>query len=98
MDAVATLLALMFFGFITIVLLVIGVKTIRIVPQATVMLVERLGSFHHVAQSGLNILWPFIDRPRAVYWLSLIHISEPTRQAEISYAVFCLKKKMNNSY
>ena len=25
--------------------------------------------------------------------LSLIHISEPTRQAEISYAVFCLKKK-----
>src|SRR5674476_550803 len=33
------------------------------------------------------------------YWLandfilSLIHISEPTRQAEISYAVFCLKKK-----
>src|SRR5678810_717780 len=27
------------------------------------------------------------------YSLSLIHISEPTRQAEISYAVFCLKKK-----
>src|SRR5678810_810823 len=27
------------------------------------------------------------------YKLSLIHISEPTRQAEISYAVFCLKKK-----
>src|SRR5674476_1637605 len=27
------------------------------------------------------------------YTLSLIHISEPTRQAEISYAVFCLKKK-----
>src|SRR5678810_1049473 len=25
--------------------------------------------------------------------ISLIHISEPTRQAEISYAVFCLKKK-----
>src|SRR5674476_970372 len=24
---------------------------------------------------------------------TLIHISEPTRQAEISYAVFCLKKK-----
>ena len=27
--------------------------------------------------------------------LSLIHISEPTRQAESSYAVFCLKKKKN---
>src|SRR5678810_1400321 len=30
---------------------------------------------------------------RLVEGLSLIHISEPTRQAEISYAVFCLKKK-----
>ena len=29
----------------------------------------------------------------ALVSLSLIHISEPTRQAEISYAVFCLKKK-----
>ena len=29
--------------------------------------------------------------------LSLIHISEPTRQAEISYAVFCLKKKKQKS-
>ena len=68
MDPVATLLALLFFGFIAIVLLVIAVKTIRIVPQATVMLIERLGSFHHLAQNGLNILWPFIDKPRAVYW------------------------------
>ncbi|GAB5803437.1 hypothetical protein JMUB7527_28650 [Staphylococcus aureus] len=33
--------------------------------------------------------------------LSLIHISEPTRHAQISYAVFCLKKfqfkKLKNS-
>ena len=28
-----------------------------------------------------------------VAWLSLIHISEPTRRTPISYAVFCLKKK-----
>src|SRR5678809_554177 len=32
-------------------------------------------------------------RPFTPEDLSLIHISEPTRQAEISYAVFCLKKK-----
>src|SRR5450756_3164319 len=29
------------------------------------------------------------------YYLSLIHISEPTRLGMISYAVFCLKKKKN---
>src|SRR5205814_1885856 len=68
MDAFASLLALLFFGFLGIVLLVIAAKTIRIVPQATVMLVERLGRFSYVASSGLNMLWPFIDRPRAVYW------------------------------
>ena len=34
-----------------------------------------------------------IDETMTVEGLSLIHISEPTRQAEISYAVFCLKKK-----
>src|SRR5674476_1624595 len=36
--------------------------------------------------------WP-VGTALAQQHLSLIHISEPTRQAEISYAVFCLKKK-----
>ena len=30
---------------------------------------------------------------KALRYLSLIHISEPTRRTPISYAVFCLKKK-----
>ena len=33
------------------------------------------------------------ELPDAFLRLSLIHISEPTRQEAISYAVFCLKKK-----
>jgi regulator of protease activity HflC (stomatin/prohibitin superfamily) len=67
----ASILAFLFFGFIAIVLLVIAAKTIRIVPQATVMLVERLGKFDKVASSGLNILVPFLDKPRAVYWTNV---------------------------
>src|SRR5659263_97422 len=39
----------------------------------------------HPMELGLDL--------RAVYELSLIHISEPTRLGMISYAVFCLKKK-----
>ncbi|VTU50824.1 hypothetical protein AMBR_NBBOBCOC_02841 [Lacticaseibacillus rhamnosus] len=31
----------------------------------------------------------------AMLKLSLIHISEPTRRRGISYAVFCLKKKIS---
>ena len=34
-----------------------------------------------------------IETPAAQVYLSLIHISEPTRRTPISYAVFCLKKK-----
>ena len=68
MEPVTSVLAFLFFGFIAIVMLVIAAKTIRIVPQATVMLVERLGRFDKVASSGLNLLVPFLDKPRAVYW------------------------------
>src|SRR4026209_1276653 len=68
MEPVAAMLTLFLFGFIAIVLLIIAIKTIRIVPQATVMLVERLGRFDKIASSGLNILIPFLDRPRAYYW------------------------------
>jgi len=68
MDPLSTVLAFFFFGFIAIVLLVIAAKTIRIVPQATVMLVERLGRFDKIASSGLNLLVPFLDKPRAVFW------------------------------
>src|SRR5436190_6076612 len=68
MEGVLSVLAVMFFGFLGLVLLIVAVKTIRIVPQATVMLVERLGSFNRIASSGLNILIPFLDKPRGVYW------------------------------
>ncbi len=59
------LILLMIIGF---ALLFVAAKTIRIVPQATVMLIERFGRFDHVANSGLNIIYPFFDKPRAVYW------------------------------
>src|SRR5438105_8255166 len=66
--AIGTILLLFFLFFIGLVLLLIAVKTIKIVPQASVMLIERLGRFNRVAASGLNILTPLWDKPRAVYW------------------------------
>ena len=47
-----------------------------------------LGAWPVAGFCGLDValLWWLFDR------LSLIHISEPTRLALISYAVFCLKK------
>src|SRR5215213_6277958 len=57
-----------FFVFIAISMLVVAVKTIKIVPQSSVMLIERLGRFSRVASGGLNIIWPFLGKPRGVYW------------------------------
>jgi regulator of protease activity HflC (stomatin/prohibitin superfamily) len=62
------LVFLMFFFIIGITLMVIAARMVKIVPQATVLLIERLGSFNRVAENGLNIIIPFLDRPRGVYW------------------------------
>lgn len=45
---------------------VVLAKAIRIIGQAEVMVVERLGRFNRVARSGLNILIPFIERPKSI--------------------------------
>jgi len=57
-----------FLIFLAVALLVVAWKTIKIVPQSSVLLIERLGKFHRVAASGLNIIVPFFEAPRAVYW------------------------------
>src|SRR5215204_1813717 len=62
------IVAFVFFAFMGIALLVAAAKTIKIVPQSSVLLIERLGKFNRVAASGLNIIVPFFESPRAVYW------------------------------
>src|SRR6188472_1406777 len=61
-------LGAVFLAFLGLVLMFIAWKTIKIVPQSSVLLIERLGRFHRVAASGLNIIIPFFESPRAVYW------------------------------
>jgi regulator of protease activity HflC (stomatin/prohibitin superfamily) len=41
-------------------------KGIRIIGQAEVMVVERFGRFNRVARSGLNLLIPFVERPKTI--------------------------------
>src|SRR5437867_2012476 len=53
-------------GIIAFFGLMIVTKAFKIVGQAEVLVVERLGRFHRVARSGLNVLIPFIERPRAI--------------------------------
>jgi regulator of protease activity HflC (stomatin/prohibitin superfamily) len=41
------------------------VRTIRIVPQQTAVIIERLGSYSRTLDDGMHVLVPFIDKPRA---------------------------------
>lgn len=61
----------MFFYFLVslaIVISVLIVRSIIIVRQQECVVVERLGKFHTIFQSGLHIFVPFIDRPRQILW------------------------------
>jgi regulator of protease activity HflC (stomatin/prohibitin superfamily) len=40
--------------------------SLKIIGQAEVMVIERLGRFHRVARSGLNILIPWVERPKSI--------------------------------
>jgi len=48
---------------VILVLVVIG-RSIRIIPQASAGIVERLGRYHKTLNPGLNLLVPFVDRLR----------------------------------
>ena len=41
-------------------------NSVKIVGQAEVMVIERWGRFNRIARSGLNILVPWMERPRSI--------------------------------
>jgi regulator of protease activity HflC (stomatin/prohibitin superfamily) len=55
--------ATVLFG-VSLFLLVVLMRTIRIVPQKQVKIIERLGRFHRLAEAGLNTIVPFLDSVR----------------------------------
>lgn len=48
------------------IILIIAFKSIKIVKQAEVYIIERLGKYHKIADAGLTIIVPFIDHVRSV--------------------------------
>ena len=58
------IVVLVILAIIVIFVLVILGRAIRIIPQATAGVVERLGKYHKTLLPGLNIVIPIIDRVR----------------------------------
>jgi regulator of protease activity HflC (stomatin/prohibitin superfamily) len=61
-SAVALVVLVVIVLFVVIAL----ARTVRIVPQQTAIIVERLGSYDRTLEAGLHLLIPFVDRPRAI--------------------------------
>jgi len=65
---------------LSLVFVVIGIfiiaKGLVIVRQSEVMVIERLGSFNRVLDSGVNIFIPFIDRPRPITMIRYVRMGE----------------------
>ena len=60
MFGLVAVLIIIFIAIVTVA------KTVKIIGQAEVMVIERLGRFHRVARSGLNILIPLVERPKSI--------------------------------
>ncbi|WP_432495017.1 SPFH domain-containing protein [Kineococcus auxinigenes] len=61
-DTVVTLVVLV---LVVLFAVAVIVRTIRIVPQASAVIVERLGRYSRSLDAGLHFLVPFIDKVRA---------------------------------
>src|ERR1700704_98919 len=49
---------------LSLIVLIVLVRTIKIVPQKQVKIIERLGKYHRTAEAGLNTIVPFLDSVR----------------------------------
>ena len=59
------LIVLGVFFFILILLVISGLK---IVQQSETIVIERLGKYSRTLPTGINIIWPIIDKPREIIW------------------------------
>ncbi len=58
-------MAMIVLGLLVLMSVTVLLKTIQVVPQQQVKLIERLGKYHKSAEAGLNVILPFIDSVRA---------------------------------
>lgn len=55
-------------AIVTIFFIILIVKGFKIVRQAETLVIERLGRYNRTLNSGVNIIWPIIDKPRKIIW------------------------------
>jgi regulator of protease activity HflC (stomatin/prohibitin superfamily) len=54
--------------FLIITIAVFAALGVKVIRHSETMIIERLGRYHRTLQSGLNIIWPILDRTRPMLW------------------------------
>ncbi|KIX15339.1 SPFH domain-containing protein [Dethiosulfatarculus sandiegensis] len=54
--------------FLVIFIIFLAVMGFKVVQQAETMVIERLGRYNRTLDSGINIIWPIIEKPRRIHW------------------------------
>lgn len=68
------------FSVVLVALAVVFVsQCVKVVPQQTAWVVERLGKFHSVLNPGLNVIIPFIDRVAYKHSLKEVPLDTPSQ-------------------
>ncbi len=62
------------------IVIIIAFKTFKIVKQAEVYVIERLGKYHKIADAGLTVIIPFFDHVRSVVSLKQQTMDIPPQQ------------------
>ena len=62
-----------------IIAIIFAVKAIKVIPQQTAWVIERLGKFHKVLNPGLNFIIPFIDKVAYKHSLKEIPLDTPSQ-------------------
>ncbi len=94
-------------GIVGIVVLLLLVKSVLIVTEQTAVVVERLGKFQRIANSGFGLLIPFIDRKASTQNLRVqqldVNVETKTKdnvfvniQVSVQYKV--VREKVKDAY
>ena len=63
--------------FFVAMIVVLVIEGVRIVPQQSAWVIERLGKFHSVLEPGLNLIVPFLDRVAYKHSLKEVPLDVP---------------------
>lgn len=56
------------FSLLAVLVIATMLAGVKIIQQSETMIIERFGRYHKTLESGFNVIFPYIDRPREILW------------------------------